>query len=81
MRRAILNHTVKGEAVYECFLGSGTTLIAAELTERVCYGIEIDPGCVDVTCRRWMAITDKQATLEGAGQTFADVQAERVTAT
>src|ERR1019366_7637621 len=38
MRRPILNHTVKGEAVYDGFLGSGSTLIAAELTERICYG-------------------------------------------
>jgi DNA modification methylase len=43
MRRPILNHTRRGELVYEPFLGSGTTLAAAELTERVCYGMELDP--------------------------------------
>jgi DNA modification methylase len=43
MRRPILNHLRRGELVYEPFLGSGTTLAAAELTERVCYGIEFDP--------------------------------------
>ena len=39
MRRPILNHTKRGELVYEPFLGSGTTLAAAELTQRVCCGI------------------------------------------
>ena len=39
----LLNHTKRGESVYEPFLGSGTTLAAAEVTERVCYGIELDP--------------------------------------
>ena len=48
MRRPILNHTKRGELVYEPFLGSGTTLLAAELTERVCFGIELDPKYVDV---------------------------------
>jgi DNA modification methylase len=43
MRRPILNHTKRGELVYEPFLGSGTTLAASELTERVCCGIELDP--------------------------------------
>ncbi len=43
MRRPILNHTKRGELVYDPFLGSGTTLIAAELTGRKCYGLEIDP--------------------------------------
>jgi hypothetical protein len=43
MRRPILNLLRRGELVYEPFLGSGTTLTAAELTERVCYGIELDP--------------------------------------
>ncbi len=43
MRRPILNHTKRGELVYEPFLGSGTTLAAAELTQRACVGIELDP--------------------------------------
>jgi DNA modification methylase len=78
MRRPILNHTVKGEAVYDCFLGSGSTLIAAELTERICYGLEIDPRYVDVICQRWMAISGRHALLEGDGRTFAEIRAERV---
>src|SRR5258708_21969187 len=43
-RRPILNHTKIGDAVYDPFLGSGTTLIAAQLTERACYGLEINPA-------------------------------------
>ena len=43
MRRPILNHTKRGEMVHDPFLGSGTTMAAAELTERVCCGIELDP--------------------------------------
>ena len=48
MRRPILNHLKRGGMVYDPFLGSGTTLAAAELTERVCLGIELDPKYVDV---------------------------------
>jgi DNA modification methylase len=80
MRRPILNHTVTGEAVYDCFLGSGSTLIAAELTGRICYGLEIDPRYVDVICQRWTTITGGRATLEGDGRTFAEIQAERAAA-
>jgi len=79
MRRPILNHTSKGEVVYDCFLGSGSTLIAAELTERLCYGLEIDPSYVDVIIRRWMKITGRQALLSD-GRTFEEVQAERTAA-
>ena len=51
MRRPILHHLRRGELVYEPFLGSGTTLAAAELTERICYGIELDPKYVVVVIR------------------------------
>jgi DNA modification methylase len=78
MRRPILNHTRRGELVYEPFLGSGTTLAAAELTERVCYGIELDPKYVDVVVQRWQTLTAKEAVLEATGQTFATVAAERI---
>jgi DNA modification methylase len=60
MRRPILNHTKRGELVYEPFLGSGTTLAAAELTERVCYGIELDPKYCDVV-RETLAGVDLEA--------------------
>ena len=59
MRRPILNHLRRGELVYDPFLGSGTTLAAAELTERVCYGIELDPKYVDVVVAA-LADADRQ---------------------
>lgn len=80
MRRPILNHTRRGELVYEPFLGSGTTLAAAELTERVCYGMELDPKYVDVSVQRWQGLTAKQAVLEGDGRTFDALAAERLEA-
>ena len=78
MRRPILNHTRRGELVYEPFLGSGTTLAAAALTERVCYGLELDPKYVDVAVQRWESLTGKPATLEGDGRTFEQIKSERV---
>jgi DNA modification methylase len=78
MRRPILNHLKRGEAVYDPFLGSGTTLAAAELTERVCYGLELDPKYVDVTVQRWQTLSGKKAKLEGDGRTFEQIKAERL---
>ena len=78
MRRPILNHTRRGELVYEPFLGSGTTLAAAEVTERVCYGMELDPKYVDVVVKRWQELTGKTATLEGDGRTFDEIRSERL---
>ena len=60
MRRPILNHTKSGELVYEPFLGSGTTLAAAELTERVCFGMELDPKYVDVVVHRWQTLSGQE---------------------
>jgi len=77
MRKPILNHTKRGELVFEPFLGSGTTLAAAELTERVCCGIELDPKYVDVVLGRWQTLSGKKATLEGDGRTFEETAAER----
>ncbi len=76
MRRPILNHTRRGELVYEPFLGSGTTLAAAELTARVCCAMELDPKYVDVSILRWQSLVGKQATLED-GRAFEHVKAER----
>lgn len=77
MRRPILNHTKRGELVYEPFLGSGTTLAAAELTERACAGIELDPKYVDVVVQRWQKLSGRDATLDGDGGTFPQVFSER----
>ena len=81
MRRPILNHTKRAELVYEPFLGSGTTLAAAELTERVCCGTELDPKYIDVNVLRWQSLSGQKATLEGDGRTFEAVGAERGKAT
>jgi DNA modification methylase len=78
MRRPILNHTKRGEPVYDAFLGSGTTLIAAELTGRACLGIELDPTYVQVVVERWQNFTGEQATLGAGGQTFAQVKDARL---
>src|ERR1019366_5824298 len=59
------------------FLGSGTTLAAAEVTQRVCYGLELDPKYADVVVERWQGLTGKQATLEGDGTTFQEVKIQR----
>jgi DNA modification methylase len=77
MRKPILNHTKRGELVYEPFLGSGTTLAAAESTQRVCYGIELDPKFVDVVVQRWQGMSGKSAVLEGDERTYAAISEER----
>jgi DNA methylase/ParB-like nuclease domain len=77
-RRPILNHTERGEAVYDPFLGSGTTLMAAELTERVGCGLEIDDRYCDVIVCRWQQLTGRPATLDGDGRSFDEIQAERL---
>jgi DNA modification methylase len=77
MRRPILNHTKRGELVYDAFLGSGTTLAAAELTERVCLGLELDPKYIDVAVTRWQTLAGKQATLDGDGRMFDEIAEER----
>lgn len=78
MRRPILNHTKRGEAVYDPFLGSGTTMIAAEVTERVCYGIDIDPRYAEMSVLRWQDYTGRRATLETDGRTFEQIKAARL---
>lgn len=77
MRRPIENNSARGQAVYEPFSGSGTTIIAAEQSGRRCYALEIHPGYVDMAVRRWQEFTGDEATLEGDGRTFEDVAAER----
>ena len=74
MRRPILNNSSPGQAVYEPFMGSGTTLIAAETTGRVCYGIELNPAYVDVAVERWQQFTGKDAVLFGSDETFNEIK-------
>jgi DNA modification methylase len=70
MRRPMLNNANPGQAIYEPFLGSGTTLIAAQSCARVCLAIEIDPLFVDLAIRRWQAFTGKKAIRESDGAYF-----------
>jgi DNA modification methylase len=77
MRRPILNHGTRGDVIYDPFLGSGTTLIAAELTKRVCCGIELAPEYVDLILRRWQELTGRKAVLADSDKTFDQVEAER----
>jgi DNA modification methylase len=77
MRRPILNNSSPGQAVFDPFMGSGTTLIAAETTGRVCLGIELNPAYVDVAVERWQRFTGKSAVLDCSGETFDELKAER----
>ena len=78
MRRPILNNSSPGQAVYEPFMGSGTTLIAAETSGRVCLGIELNPAYVDVAVERWQQFMGKAAVLDQDGRTFEEVRSGRV---
>jgi DNA modification methylase len=77
MQRPIENNSARGDAVYEPFSGSGTTIVAGEMTERRVFAVELHPPYVDVAVRRWQSLTGKTATLEGDGRTFAEVAHER----
>jgi hypothetical protein len=67
---ALRDVTRRGEVVLDTFLGSGTSLIAAQETGRVCCGVELDPLYVDVAIRRWQNITGREATNLETGETF-----------
>ena len=67
---AILDSTARGDIVLDAFLGSGTTLIAAERTGRRCYALEIDPLYVDTAIRRWQAYTGEAAYHTVTGRSF-----------
>ena len=77
MKRPIENNSSPGQAVYEPFSGSGTSIIAAEITGRVCHGIELNPLYVDVAVKRWQAFTGEKVLREGSGATFEEVASER----
>lgn len=77
MKRPMENNSQPGDAVYEPFSGSGTSIIAAEMSGRCCHAVELNPAYVDVAVKRWEAFTGKQAILEGDGRTFAEVAGGR----
>jgi DNA modification methylase len=67
----------RGDIVLDPFMGSGTTMMAAERGGRRAYGLEIDPFYIDVAIRRWQAYTRRDAILKGIGETFDEVTAVR----
>jgi DNA modification methylase len=77
MRRPIENNSKPGDSVYEPFSGSGTTIIAGEMTGRTILAIELDPAYIDVAVLRWQNYTGKSAVLEETGQTFLETMAAR----
>ena len=66
MKRPIENNSSIGQAVYDPFLGSGTTMIAAEMTGRACHGLEISPEYCDVIVQRWENFTGRKAALSSS---------------
>jgi len=73
---AILDCSARGEIVLDGFLGSGTTVIAAERTDRRCYGLELDPVYVDTIIRRWQVLTGGSARHAASGRPFDDLVRE-----
>jgi DNA modification methylase len=74
---ALLDLTNRGDFVLDPFLGSGSTLIAAENTGRICRGVELDPLYVDVIVRRYEAASGAAAVLVETGETFEELEQRR----
>ena len=77
MRRPIENNSSPGQAVYEPFSGSGTTIIACQMSGRSCHAIEIAPKYVDVAIKRWQNFAGSDAILESTGKTYTEMASER----
>ncbi len=75
---ALKDASARGDIVLDPFMGSGSTIMAAERVGRRAYGLEIDPQFVDVAVRRWQALTKRDAILVATGQTFDEVAEERI---
>jgi hypothetical protein len=73
MLRPMLNNSVAGQAVYEPFCGSGTSVVAAEMSGRRCLGIELNPAYVDVAVQRWEDFSGEKARREADGAPFERV--------
>lgn len=74
MRRPILNNSVGGDFVYDPFLGSGTTLMAAQIEGRTCLGLELDPAYCDVICERWAEYTGRDPVHQASGKSFSELR-------
>jgi DNA modification methylase len=77
---AILDCSARGDIIFDPFMGSGTTLIAAERVGRVCRGIEIDPLYVDTIIRRWQAYSGDKAIQATSSIRFDDLPTQPSTA-
>jgi len=73
---AILDASARRDIVLDAFLGSGTTVIAAERTGRRCHGLELDPAYVDATVRRWQTLSGRSALHRVSGRSFDDLTRE-----
>lgn len=78
MRRPIQNNSKPGDYIYDPFLGSSTTIIAAEMMNRYCLGVELNPVYVDVGVMRWQDFAKGEAILVGDGRTFAEIAKARL---
>ena len=74
MKRPIENNSSPGQAIYEPFSGSGTTIIAGEMTGRCVHAIELNPAYVDVAVTRWQDFTGKEAIHEASGKKFNEMK-------
>jgi DNA modification methylase len=70
---ALLDCTARGEIVLDQFTGSGTSILAAEKVGRIGFGIEYEPGYVDIAIKRWQKLTKLEATLAGDGRSFEEI--------
>lgn len=75
---ALLDMTNRDDIVLDPFLGSGSTLIAAEKTRRCCRGVELDPRYVDVILRRYHEVAGEQGVLHDTGETFRNLVERRM---
>src|SRR5882762_2634637 len=73
---ALLDCSHRGAVVLDSFLGSGTTLLAAERTGRRCHGMELDPLYVDTAIRRWQNLTGRDARRSSDNKTFREIEAD-----
>lgn len=71
---ALMDCSDRGDIILDSFLGSGSTLIAADKVERICYGLELDPVYVDTSIVRWQKLTGKKAIHSESGKTFDELK-------